>query len=55
MTVYEAMQIPVSAAHSSALRCNLWLTPMHITPQATATMPTTTKTEMGSWKIATAP
>src|ERR1700674_3861076 len=28
---------------------------MHITPQAMETMPTTTKTEMGSLKIATAP
>ena len=40
------MQVPVSVAQSSALRCILWLTPMNITPEAMAMMPTTTANDM---------
>ena len=38
-----AMQVPVNMAQSSALRCILWLTPMNMTPEAMAMMPTTTR------------
>ena len=42
------MQVPVNSAQSSAPRCNLWLTPMNMTPKTMHSIPITTATEMAS-------